>query len=253
MSCGQNHDLISVVRPEKAGPRDVSWAPGLPFPRDLQCDAVVAAWGVTHGSKSDLDANVTLVRHAQNFGKAAGAERVVHCSSAAVYGCKTPWTESVKINPVSCYGLAKARMEDAITHATTGPKAVILRIGNVAGADSLFKAGLRDGHVTLDRFPDGRGPIRSYIGPRTLTHVTLWAALSSETPPFLNVAGASEIGMEDIARAMAWHVSWRPATQTAHQHAVLETDLLQKYLHLGDETAQPSRIAEEVNSIVHIL
>lgn len=253
MSCGHNHDLIPVIRPDKAGPRDTSWAPGMPLPKNLQCDAVVAAWGVTHGSERDLDTNVSLANQAQKFANAVGAERVVHCSSAGVYGPVQPWTESAKINPTSGYGLAKLRMEQAIRRTPIGPKAVILRIGNVAGADSLFKAGLRSGHVTLDRFPDGRGPIRSYIGPQTLTQVMLWAAVSPDTPPLLNVASSSKVGMEDVARAMGWHVSWRPAADTAQQLCILEIDLLQKYLHLDAETAQPSKIAEEVNSIVEIL
>lgn len=229
------------------------WAPGMPLPKNLQCDAIVAAWGVTHGSERDLDTNVSLANHAQDFATAVGAERVVHCSSAAVYGAAQSWIEQAEIATISGYGLAKFRMEQAIRRAPTGPKAVILRIGNVAGADSLFKAGLRSGHVTLDRFPDGRGPIRSYIGPRTLTQVMLWAAVSPDTPPLLNVASISEVGMEDIARAMGWHVSWRPAAVTAQQLGILEIGLLQKYLHLDAETAQPSKIAEEVNSIVEIL
>ena len=108
---------------------------------------------------------------------AAGAVAPHACtlaSSAAVYGRPegdAPLSETTEPRRVSGYGRAKRAMEQAVAE---GQGVTCLRIGNVAGADQLLlnaATATAQAPLILDRFADGTGPDRSYIGPETFLGV----------------------------------------------------------------------------------
>ena len=149
---GQSAEIIPVFRNTRAFGQGVSWHPGAPVPPGLRADAVVALWGVTRGSDAQLSANSALAEAAIGLARQVGAGRVVHCSSIAVYAPATaPMAEDWPTRPVNAYGLSKLRMEQtALAQSGGGPRSLCLRIGNVAGADSLLAAGRAQGQITLD-------------------------------------------------------------------------------------------------------
>ncbi|MFI5291328.1 MAG: UDP-glucose 4-epimerase GalE [Candidatus Limnocylindrales bacterium] len=71
---------------------------------------------------------------------AAGVDRFVFSSTAAVYGMpdQMPITEATPTRPINPYGATKLRLEGALAEAATaaGLRAVALRYFNVAGASS---------------------------------------------------------------------------------------------------------------------
>lgn len=120
------------------------------------------------------DMNVHFVTNLLSCAANCGVSHVMLASTAAVYGRATqkPLHESAPLAPVSAYGQSKARMEDAAldwSACNGGPAVTILRIGNVAGADTLLRcashcAGRKP--MPLHILPDGSAPVRPYIGPR---------------------------------------------------------------------------------------
>jgi nucleoside-diphosphate-sugar epimerase len=209
---------------------DVCWQPGDPPPDLAGVCAVIALWGVTRGDPSALSMNATLARTALDLAVALGAQRVVHCSSAAVYGSGAFLAERDRLAPATAYGVSKAQMEAEIAAWHTRhpglPASVVLRIGNVAGADSLFVNLRPGGQVTLDRFEDGQGPRRSYLAPRDLARVLAWAVTSDDPPSLVNLAAPSPVAMADLARAAGVGVVWRPALPGAQPEVTLDTGRL---------------------------
>lgn len=220
----------------------VVWEPGAPLPL-RRADAILALWGVTAGDDAALAENSRLAIEAQDLGRALGAARVFHCSSAAVYAPEAVLLpESRAGGPARPYGAAKLAMEHALADWVLahpeGPAAVALRLANVVGADSLFAAitGGR-GAVTLDRFSDGEGPWRSYVTVPALARV-VEALLTAERIPFaLNVATPRPVAMEALARAAGCDVAWREAPETAARMVALDTALLQALAPLPDQDA----------------
>ena len=134
-------------------------------------DAVIALAGVTPGPGRDLSRNTTIAEATLAAAHETGVPRVLLASSAAVYGARpgTPFSEEAACAPANAYGAAKRAMEAACAPwRARGLDICCLRIGNVAGADALLlnvgRAG-PGGAVVIDRFDDGGGPVRSYIGP----------------------------------------------------------------------------------------
>ncbi|SFD66804.1 NAD-dependent epimerase/dehydratase family protein [Roseivivax sediminis] len=223
------------------------WAPGAPTDRLPRPDAIAALWGVTPGPGRDLDENLRLALAAQALGDALGARMVLHASSAAVYRPgPVPLREDPAPDPQTAYGAAKAAMEAALAEAR-GPRAVALRIGNVAGADSLFAALSDDTPLTLDRFADGAGPARSYIAPSDLARVLAALAMAEPgtLPPALNVAAPEATGMDDIARAAGRPITWRPAPPGAAARVALETGRLARICRLGPAAAEPDHLVAD--------
>lgn len=238
--------LHALARRPEAGA--ALWAPGAAPPAmPGRVRAVVAAWGVTSGSRETMDGNIALARAALDLGRALGAERVVHFSSAAVYGPSgLALREENAPDPQGPYGASKLRMEEAIAdwHRSFGaaPRSVILRIGNVAGADSLF-ASLRSGEaVTLDQLPEGTAPRRSYIAPPDLARVVVALAQAPEPAPLYNVAAPEVTGMDALARAAGAEIRWRPAPPSALAEVRLDTARLSQVLALPAEAAQPAQL-----------
>jgi UDP-glucose 4-epimerase len=211
----------------RRGPADILWSPGERLPPDLpRCDTVIALWGQVAGTPEDLVANISLVRHGAALAQACGARRMLHLSSAAVYGPGTALTEDTPPTPTSAYGRAKLAMEAAVRALPRGAtRHCCLRLANVVGADSLAPAlRAQSGPVRLDRFADGTGPLRSYIAPGDLAQVL--RALS-ELPPdrlprVLNVTTPAPVTMESLVRAAGRPLLWQPAPENAVQTVTLD-------------------------------
>ncbi|MBL8561125.1 MAG: NAD-dependent epimerase/dehydratase family protein [Gemmobacter sp.] len=227
-------------RPGTATPPDVptlSWnilaeaPPALP----AGLSGIVVLAGVTAGDTAALALNTRLAETALALARAHGIARVLLASSQAVYGAHPgPAQENSPCAPLSAYGAAKLAMEQAMAGA---PEVTALRIGNYAGSGALFRAA-RQGPVSLDQFPDGRSPVRSYIGPVSLARVL--AALLAHPgplPPVLNVALPGGVEMAALLEAAALPFTLRPAPATALPEAVMDVTRLEGVLPLPPATA----------------
>lgn len=199
-----------------ATPGWVGWAPGHPLPR---APIVVLMAGVTQGSPEALAANTRIGLAVAEAARAAGTAHLLLFSTMALYG-RTPdrdATEDSRPDRPNAYGQSKLAMEQAMARALAGSGTGLtaLRIGNVAGADLLGDRVARRLAITLDRFPHGRGPVRSYAGPGLLVRVVRGLAaraLAGEPlPEVLNVAGQAPVGMDDLMRAAGLPFDWAQA------------------------------------------
>lgn len=216
-------------------------------PSSEKADVVLALWGVTSGEAAALAENAALAEAAIDLAKALGAKRVIHLSSAAVYGAAEGFvSEDCPLAAVRPYAQAKADMEARITAASGGIENIILRLCNVAGADSLFKALAHAGPTTLDRFDGGGGPERSYIAVPELAQVfeTLARAQVGDVPPVLNVAAPEPVAMEAIARAAEREVIWRDAPQGAIARVALDTARLQSIVAMPTEACDAAHLVQ---------
>jgi len=191
--------------------------------------AIVALAGVTPGPGRDLSLNTALAEATLDAGLRVGVPRVLLASSSAVYGAGdgTPFAEDAPLAPVNAYGTAKHEMEAACAPwCARGLDICCLRIGNVAGADALLLNADRagpGGAVVIDRFADGGGPVRSYIGPSTLAAVLATLCRhAGPLPPVLNVAAPRPVAMTALAQAAGARIETRPAPPGAHQRITLD-------------------------------
>ncbi|WP_051491847.1 NAD-dependent epimerase/dehydratase family protein [Roseivivax isoporae] len=241
--------LVPVARRPGAG---VVWEPGAPTDGLPRAAVVAAFWGVVPGPGRDLSRNAELAGAAMALGRAVGARLVIHCSTSAVYapGPET-LTEEDTPAPPGPYGAAKLEMEAAVARHVAadpqGPRAVCLRIGNVAGAESLFDAMTRAHEVTLDRFADGAGPERNYIAPSDLARVVvaLAAADPARLPAILNVGAPRTTAMEAIARAAGRPVLWRVAPEGAARRVALDVSRMLAICPLDDRAADPAHLVSD--------
>jgi len=218
-----------------------------------RCDTIIALWGITAGDPAALAGNSRLAETAHDLAIRLGARRVLHMSSAGVYGPGIDMTEdATKPRPVTQYGLAKLQMEHRVAQlARKGPVAhCCLRLANVVGADSLSAA--LTGHNTahLDRFPDGHGPVRSYIAPRMLTRVLagLAALPPDHLPTILNVAARTPVGMADLLHAAGRMISWRDAPTEAVQTVTLDVTRLAGLLPAVGLDADATAMIEDLTT-----
>ncbi|MBL4898006.1 MAG: NAD-dependent epimerase/dehydratase family protein [Colwellia sp.] len=182
-----------------------------PVPRGLSGMIVLA--GVMGQDEEALAQNTDIALAAVAAAQEAGLTRVLIASTQAVYGTdQICVSETDLCQPTSPYGQAKLRMEQALAGL---PNVTNLRLGNVAGADSLFRAA-GQGTMILDRFADGSSPQRSYIGPVTLARV-LSRLLDPDLvlPSVVNVAHPGVIPMDAILNAAGVPFEWRAAPATA--------------------------------------
>ncbi|WP_179381251.1 NAD-dependent epimerase/dehydratase family protein [Jannaschia marina] len=213
-------------------------------------DCVIALAGVTLGDAAALSANTGTALDSLEAARAVRARRVLLFSSAAIYGRRTgALGETMYPTPAAPYGTAKAAMEAAAAEWRAahpeGPEAVVLRLGNVAGADALLSR-LGPAVPTVDVFEDGRGPRRSYVGPVTLARTLLRLARHPDPlPPVLNVAAPVATDMLDLLRAAGR--DWTPATPapTAIAEVTLDTRLLQTIAPLPADAADADKIVAE--------
>lgn len=124
--------------------------------------------------------------------------------------------------------------------AQLGLALTILRIGNVAGADALLGQPT-DAVITLDRFPDGQGPRRSYIGPGDLAAV-MGALLSAgaegrDLPEILNLALPGAVAMEDLLHDAGRNFAWKQAPEGALPDVTLDVSRLAQHVPLPQASA----------------
>lgn len=184
---------------------------------------------------------VAIGRATVEAAQKAGIPRVLLASSSAVYGASRPepWSEDDPAVPTSPYGEAKLAMERACAE----PGVTMLRIGNVAGADALLTNPRRP--LLLDRFPDGAGPLRNYIGPQTLARVLRALAEAPALPPVLNLATPRPVGMADLADAAGLPLERQPAPPTAIARLTLATARLESLFPFTDTDSDPARMVAE--------
>ena len=240
---GRTPRLMWQCRRGSTGADILKWQPGAALPEGLRARAILALWGVTEGSATALAQNAILARAALHLAQRIGADRVLHASSGAVHAGLTgaPAQEEAPLAPLGSYGTAKAEMERVVAawHATTGhtpsdtsPRSLILRLGNIAGADSLSRALVRPGPITLDRFGGSGGtaggPRRAYLGIEDLARAlgALLRLPAAAMPTHLNLAGPAPVAMEALARAAGREVLWRPAPAAALPVLALNTTRL---------------------------
>lgn len=168
--------------------------------------------GVLSGPEDALRRNAAMVAPLVAACRASGARRLLAVSSAAVYGAGLPGAdEDDAPAPVSAYGRAKAEMESlALAAPGLAPNlaATVLRIGNVAGADALLGPRPAGQEIVLDAV-QGRddGPLRSWIGPRSLARVLAALCRLPALPPVLNIACDPPLAMADLLGASG--LPWR--------------------------------------------
>ncbi len=180
-------------------------------------DAVLVLAGVTPASGRDYAANVNLPLSVLEAAGLCGVHQVFLASSSAVYGHPAddiPVPESAALAPVNAYGASKLAMEQAALAWTAAagagaPGTTMLRIGNVAGTDQLFRNMLNastDAPVVLDQFADGSTPSRSYIGPQSFADLVAAlarrAALGEPLPDVLNVGAPGGVQMGQLLDAL---------------------------------------------------
>ncbi|SLN72380.1 NAD dependent epimerase/dehydratase family protein [Roseisalinus antarcticus] len=209
-----------IAQSRREGPGLLAWDPLDPA-IPVRADVIFGFAGVVPRDGVDAGLNVDLGVAAVRMAQAAGARRVILASSSAVYGPGASMDEDHPCRPVNAYGAAKLEMERTVVGADV--EVCCLRIGNVAWADALLGRMVPGQRVTLDRFADGAGPVRSYIGPRTLAAVleTL-AHAPAPLPPVLNLAAPGPVTMEALLRASGAEWGWQPAPGAAVQNVTLD-------------------------------
>lgn len=211
---------------------------------------IIALAGVVRG---DLGLNTALARAAIELASKIG-KPVLLTSSAVVYGrVSEAVDEDAPCAPVSAYGHAKLAMEQAVAQrlremGPDAPPCCILRIGNVAGADSLLESAAR-GPVSLDQFSNGHGPVRSYIGMQTLAQIMLQliglAAGGAILPPVLNIAAPQPVHLADLLRATQANWSWRAAPAEALPQVVLDTRRLAALVLPDPLSSDPAELVRQ--------
>ena len=228
---------------------DIDWAPGQPWSGPGRAVAVVALWGVVPG-KGAMAQNIDLALAAQDLALTLGADRVLHCSSAAVYTPAPHPQPEEAAHPRSDYGKAKLAAEKAladwVTVHSAGPLSCAMRIGNFAGADSVFASLAAGGAVTMDRFSDGGGPRRSYLSHAMLAAAidALLACPRAKLPAVVNVADAGVIDMAEIARAAGRSVIWR---DTGRDDSTVALDLARLSRLVTPSIATPQRLLADAH------
>lgn len=209
------------------------------------CGAVLCLAGVVPGRAGAMADNVALGAAAVRIGADLGAP-VLLASSAAVYGNRSGvLPESAPPAPITGYGRAKADMETrcAALGARLGVAVTSLRIGNIAGVDSIL-GGWQPG-FRLDRFDDGRTPRRSYVGPLTLARVLGALSRAGALPGVVNIAtpGVLEMGALLDAAGLDW--TPRPAPDSAIPEVTLDVGLLQGLYPLPPGAGLPETMVAE--------
>ncbi|MFV0490878.1 MAG: NAD-dependent epimerase/dehydratase family protein [Pseudorhodobacter sp.] len=209
------------------------------------------------GGRAAGEANRDLALAALKAAGAQGARHVFLMSSAAVYGpAAAPLTEEMQPAPLAEYGRQKLAMEqDALAHvAQSGQRMTILRLGNVAGMDALLGGAARHHPVTLDPVPGAEGgPLRSYIGPKTLGAVLArlahLAAEHADLPPILNIATPRPVRMADLldAAGVSWH--YGPENPDVLAKVVLDTARLQRLIPLPPPAGNPASMVAEWHGV----
>lgn len=224
---------------------DYGWDMSGPAPVDPCLGHVTGMIVLAGGTGSAGQDSTALALAALRLARDHGIGPVLLCSSQAVYGrASGAQGETADLHPANAYGAAKVAMERAVVGQNG---ACCLRIGNVAGCDMLLTNAGR-GPVRLDRFGDGSGPLRCYIGPLSLARTMVALIAAAALPPILNVAAPGEVAMADLLRAAGADWSWTPAPDDALPRMALDTALLQALAPLTADAATPATLLTEART-----
>ena len=175
--------------------------------------------GATANAFEDSAQIEAQVMDAYRLAKSLGAIRFVQASSYAVYEPGTAWPDEAAPRTYIGYGGAKRRTEDWLLAQDDLPL-TILRLANVAGADSLQLS--QSDELSIDQWPDGSDPVRSYVSPIVLADCLRQIANepgAERWPPVLNFATAHNISMADLAAEAGAAINRRSARADARQFA----------------------------------
>jgi hypothetical protein len=140
-------------------------------------------------------------------------------------------------------------MEQAVRGVMPQGRLTILRIGNIAGFDTLL-GGLRPGvPARLDPVEgQASGPIRSYIGPvtlaRVLSQLATLAAQDAALPSVLNI-GAGAVAMGDLLDAAGAEWTFGPKNPKVIPRVKLDITCLQNLVDLPPDAGQAATIVAE--------
>jgi nucleoside-diphosphate-sugar epimerase len=215
-------------------------------------DGLLVLSGATPKPGANMQDNLDIVQAAINAAKSTGIKRMLVASSSAVYGTggSTALTEAMPAKPETPYGAVKAAAEALCKNqADAGLDITCMRIGNVAGADALLGAN-QSTPIKLDQFPDGHGPLRSYIGPETFADVmTALALFSGRLPPVLNIAAQKPVTMQALLEAAQMPWTFVTAGAGAAQSVVLNTELLGSLFDFGANAAEAAEMIRQLNAL----
>lgn len=218
---------------------DMKWDPAegpKPLIREIEKNgpfqAIVVLAGALPGSPASVS-NVGIAHSYLDAAAEASVPRVLLASSSAVYGARhgAPFSEQSPCRPSNEYGHDKFAMEKiALDWRDRGVETCSMRIGNVAGADALLLYGRGTETRTIDRFADGRGPVRSWIDGFTLSDAIADLALSPEVlPPAVNVACDPPYAMDELADLAGIPWTSRPAIPSAPHSLAMNNQLLRQF------------------------
>lgn len=201
--------------------------------------AVLCLAGATPGA-GGFERNGTLGCAAVEAAARAGCGRVLLASTMAVYGAGAgPHLEDGPCDPVGDYGASKLEMERRalVLGAQRGVAVTALRLGNVVGADMLFRNVAAGQEIVLDRFADGTTPARSYVDPVVLADVICALLAREDLPDVLNVATDPPVAMGALldAAGVAWRP--RPAPETAMPCVSMDLSRLRGLADLPERSA----------------
>jgi hypothetical protein len=203
-----------------------------PAPDIPPISGVIVLAGVLRGDPVAMALNTSLAQAGAALAAAHGVPALV-ASSQAVYGPQAGLlSEQSPCVPVGDYGQAKLAMEQAVA----APHLTFLRIGNVAGCDTLADAMMRP-PVILDRFANGQGPRRAMLGAADMTQVLLALLSAAKRPPVINLARPGLVAMADLLTATATPFLWQPAPSGALPVLALDVTLLQEIFPLPPANA----------------
>ncbi len=202
------------------------------------------------GGRQVPDVNVPVALRALQAASDQGGRHVFLCSTAAVYPggsgfMKTwRWRRCRTTAPPRRRWKCRTGVHGAARRAGPDHPA----IGNVAGADALLGA-RREGPVVLDPTPDGRGPVRSYIGPVTLgavmARLCVMAAEGAALPQVVNVAAPLPVAMAALAEAVGLEWGWGPVNPAVIPEVAFDTKRLQSLVKLPPTASSPTVMVKE--------
>lgn len=236
-SGGDPHGLIWPDLADGAPLLDFSTRYGPP-------DALLVLAGVTKGGAEALAGNVEVARHAIRAARMSGVSQVFLTSSSAVYGLDRgkAFSEDDALAPASAYGASKVRME-AVQVEEGDPHVTRLRIGNVAGADTLMicaRNASSAAPLALHRYPDGDGPRRSYINPACFVRAITSLVMHPAPPEVVNFAAPAPVKMRDLLDAAGVPWIWRPCTEPRTQSLVLDVSRLAAIHPFTPQDSEPA-------------